>query len=68
MPQIPLSFATCSSGSPISDDNALSNKLEAISSAWFSAIELVFSDLQCFATRLFNHDADALKRAEGWIG
>lgn len=59
MPQIPLSFATCSIGPGVPGVNALNNKLEAISSAGFSAIELAFPDLQSFATRLLNHDVAA---------
>jgi sugar phosphate isomerase/epimerase len=43
---IPLSFASVSVGSP---DDPLENKLKAISSAGFTAIELGFPDLLSFS-------------------
>lgn len=46
--KIPLSFASVSVGTP---DDLLEEKLKAISSAGFQAIELGFPDLQSFASK-----------------
>lgn len=59
MPQLPLSFASCSIGSPSPDIKELRRKLEAISNAGFSAIELAFPDLQSFATEHLNRKVAA---------
>ena len=52
--QIPLSFATCSIRCRETD--TLPKKLEAISSAGFTAIELAFPDLQQFACEFLNRE------------
>ncbi|KAI9796137.1 MAG: hypothetical protein M1833_006475 [Piccolia ochrophora] len=53
----PASFATCSIGTQ--PEHLLPLKLEAISSAGFTAIELAFPDLQTFASQHFKRDVDA---------
>ncbi|OJJ45367.1 hypothetical protein ASPZODRAFT_70039 [Penicilliopsis zonata CBS 506.65] len=50
---IPLSFASCSIGSHSSD--TLPRKLEAISNAGYTAIELSFPDIQDYGSRLLGH-------------
>lgn len=56
MSQIPLSFATCSVLSRNNTDSSLPRKLQAISAAGFSAIELAFPDLQGFAAHFLGRD------------
>ncbi|KAL2814345.1 xylose isomerase-like protein [Aspergillus granulosus] len=54
--QIPLSYATCSLGTPTTP---LPQKLSILSSAGFTGIELAFPDLQTYASALHNRDIDA---------
>lgn len=50
---VPFSYASVSVGRP---QDPLESKLQAISSAGFTAIELGFPDLQSFASKHFNKD------------
>lgn len=54
---IPTSYATCSIG--YNDEHTLPKKLEAISSAGFSAIELSFPDILSFASLHLRHEVRA---------
>ncbi|RAK96116.1 sugar phosphate isomerase/epimerase family protein [Aspergillus ibericus CBS 121593] len=51
--QVSLSYATCSIGSPSSP---LPEKLSALSSAGFTAVELAFPDILSYAASLNGHD------------
>ncbi|KAL3471539.1 xylose isomerase-like protein [Aspergillus californicus] len=51
-PKIPLSYATCSLGTP---NTPLPTKLQHISNAGFTGIELAFPDLLNYASTLYNH-------------
>jgi sugar phosphate isomerase/epimerase len=57
--QIPLSFATCSISSGDTALDSLPQKLEAISSAGFNAIELAFPDLLAFASQILERQVAA---------
>lgn len=50
---IPLSYASCSIGSKPSD--TLPQKLEAISDAGFTGIELSFPDILDYGSRMYGH-------------
>ena len=52
--QIPLAYASCSIGSTSSD--TLPRKLEAISAAGFTAIELSFPDIIAYGSSLLGHE------------
>ncbi|KAF2112410.1 xylose isomerase-like protein [Lophiotrema nucula] len=54
---IPISYASCSLGSP-SNPPPLLERLDAISNAGFSAIELSFPDILSFGSNLLGHDID----------
>lgn len=51
--KIPLSYATCSIGS--SESDTLPRKLEVISNAGFTAVELSFPDIIEFGSRTLGH-------------
>ncbi|RAR01239.1 3-dehydroshikimate dehydratase [Stemphylium lycopersici] len=52
---IPISYATCSLGSP-SNPPPLLDRLQAISTAGFSAVELSFPDILSYGQTLLGHD------------
>lgn len=54
---IPISYATCSLGSP-SDPPPLLDRLHAISLAGFSAVELSFPDILSYGQTLLGHEVD----------
>ncbi|KAF2743975.1 3-dehydroshikimate dehydratase [Sporormia fimetaria CBS 119925] len=54
---IPTSYASCSLGSP-SNPPPLLDRLDAISSAGFSAIELSFPDILSFGKKTLGHEID----------
>jgi sugar phosphate isomerase/epimerase len=55
---IPISYATCSLGSP-SNPPPLLDRLHAISVAGFAAVELSFPDILSYGNTLLGHDVDA---------
>jgi sugar phosphate isomerase/epimerase len=55
---IPISYATCSLGSP-SNPPPLLDRLHAISTAGFAAVELSFPDILSYGKTLLGHDVDA---------
>jgi sugar phosphate isomerase/epimerase len=57
LPTIPISYASCSLGNP-NDPPPLLDRLEAISSAGFAAIELSFPDILSFGSSHLGHDID----------
>lgn len=54
---IPVSYATCSLGSP-SNPPPLLDRLHAISAAGFSAVELSFPDILSYGQTLLGHHVD----------
>jgi sugar phosphate isomerase/epimerase len=54
---IPVSYATCSLGNP-SDPPPLLDRLHAISTAGFAAIELSFPDILSYGQTLLGHEVD----------
>lgn len=54
---IPISYATCSLGSP-SNPPPLLKRLDAISAAGFSAVELSFPDILSYGQTLLGHEVD----------
>ena len=68
--RIPLAYASCSIGSTSSD--TLPRKLEAISAAGFSAIELSFPDIIAYGSSILGHEIapdnyEELKKASAEI-
>lgn len=68
--RIPLSYASCSIGKP---SDSLQQRLEAITNAGFTAIELSFPDIKQYAENLLNkqvgpNDFQELSRAAQEIG
>jgi sugar phosphate isomerase/epimerase len=54
---IPISYATCSLGNP-SDPPPLLDRLQAISTAGFAAVELSFPDVLSYGQTLLGHEVD----------
>ncbi|CAA9962209.1 3-dehydroshikimate dehydratase [Pyrenophora teres f. maculata] len=54
---VPISFATCSLGSP-SNPPPLLDRLQAISAAGFSAVELSFPDILSYGQTLLGHEVE----------
>ncbi|OAL06844.1 xylose isomerase-like protein [Phaeosphaeriaceae sp. SRC1lsM3a] len=54
---IPISYATCSLGSP-SNPPPLLNRLHAISAAGFAAVELSFPDILSYGQTLLGHEVE----------
>jgi sugar phosphate isomerase/epimerase len=54
---IPISYATCSLGNP-SDPPPLLDRLDAISTAGFAAVELSFPDILSYGQILLGHEVD----------
>lgn len=54
---IPISYATCSLGSP-SNPPPLLDRLHAISAAGFSAVELSFPDILSYGQTLLGHEVE----------
>lgn len=54
---IPISYATCSLGNP-SDPPPLLDRLHAISTAGFAAVELSFPDILSYGQTLLGHEVD----------
>lgn len=52
--RVPLSYATCSIGT--SKQDTLPRRLEAISNAGFTGIELSFPDILAYGTSILGHD------------
>lgn len=57
LPTIPISYASCSLGSP-SNPPPFLDRLHAISAAGFAAIELSFPDILSFGASYLGHDVD----------
>jgi len=57
LPSIPISYASCSLGTP-SNPPPLVDRLHAISSAGFTAIELSFPDILSYGSTLLGHDPE----------
>jgi sugar phosphate isomerase/epimerase len=57
LPTIPISYASCSLGSP-NNPPPLLDRLEAISRAGFVAIELSFPDILSFGATFLGHEVD----------
>ena len=60
--RVPLSYATCSIGT--SQQDTLPRRLEAISSAGFTGIELSFPDILAYGASILGHDIDPLNYNE----
>ncbi|KAF1929723.1 uncharacterized protein M421DRAFT_23767, partial [Didymella exigua CBS 183.55] len=60
---IPISYATCSLGSPNAPPPLL-DRLDAISKAGFSAVELSFSDILSYGQTLLGHEIQPNNYAE----
>jgi sugar phosphate isomerase/epimerase len=60
--RVPLSYATCSIGD--TEEDTLPRKLEAISEAGFSAIELSFPDIIDYGSQLLGHQVETTNYAE----
>lgn len=57
LPSIPISYASCSLGAP-SNPPPLVDRLRAISSAAFTAIELSFPDILSYGAAVLGHEPD----------
>lgn len=55
--RVPLSYATCSIGT--SKQDTLPRKLEAISNAGFTAVELSFPDILAYGSSIMDHEVEA---------